>query len=195
MVLEDGASLSQIGLTSRSVLELGAPAGAASVDRFQSDSAATLKLSIGGPIAGSQHDLLIVTGGGAALAGNLEVALDGGFAPHAGDEFTVLTAVGGVTGTFVNQPVTHAGGMTYRWQVLYNPNTVVLRVQSAEPACYANCDDSTTAPILNVADFICFVNRFGSGDNYANCDQSMVPPVLNVLDFQCFLNKFQSGCS
>ena len=29
----------------------------------------------------------------------------------------------------------------------------------------------------------------------ANCDQSTTPPVLNVLDFSCFLNKFAAGCS
>ena len=29
---------------------------------------------------------------------------------------------------------------------------------------------------------------------YANCDQSTTPPVLNVLDFSCFLNRFAAGC-
>ncbi len=61
-------------------------------------------------------------------------------------------------------------------------------------ACYANCDNSTQAPILNVADFTCFLNRFAAGDSYANCDQSTQPPVLNVADFTCFLNQFAAGC-
>jgi uncharacterized membrane protein len=61
--------------------------------------------------------------------------------------------------------------------------------------CYANCDDSSTTPVLNVLDFNCFLNRFASGDEvYANCDQSETPPVLNVLDFNCFLNAFSAGC-
>ena len=30
---------------------------------------------------------------------------------------------------------------------------------------------------------------------YANCDGSTVAPVLNINDFQCFLNKFAAGCS
>src|SRR5262249_12430591 len=30
--------------------------------------------------------------------------------------------------------------------------------------CYANCDASTTPPVLNVADFSCFLNRFAAGD-------------------------------
>jgi hypothetical protein len=31
------------------------------------------------------------------------------------------------------------------------------------PACYANCDGSTTAPALTVADFACFLNSFAAG--------------------------------
>ena len=30
-------------------------------------------------------------------------------------------------------------------------------------ACYANCDGSTIAPILNVSDFICFQQKFAAG--------------------------------
>jgi hypothetical protein len=63
------------------------------------------------------------------------------------------------------------------------------------PACYANCDNSTTVPFLNVLDFNCFLNRFSAGDSYANCDNSTIPPTLNVLDFNCFLNRFSAGCS
>jgi hypothetical protein len=64
-----------------------------------------------------------------------------------------------------------------------------------ENLCYANCDQSTTPPILNIADFSCFLNRFAAGDSYANCDASTTPPVLNVSDFACFLNRFAAGCS
>lgn len=60
--------------------------------------------------------------------------------------------------------------------------------------CYANCDGSTFAPILNVADFICFMNRFAAADPWANCDGSTIPPILNVADFICFGNKFAAGC-
>jgi hypothetical protein len=62
------------------------------------------------------------------------------------------------------------------------------------PPCYANCDQSTVPPALNVLDFNCFLNRFTAGDAYANCDGSTSPPVLNVLDFNCFINRFIGGC-
>jgi len=69
-----------------------------------------------------------------------------------------------------------------------------LLVSTVGALCYANCDQSTAAPVLNVLDFNCFLNRFSAGDAYANCDGSTVSPVLNVLDFNCFLNRFAVGC-
>jgi hypothetical protein len=62
------------------------------------------------------------------------------------------------------------------------------------PTCYANCDNSTVAPVLNVGDFTCFLQRFAAGESYANCDSSTVAPVLNVGDFTCFLQRFAQGC-
>lgn len=61
-------------------------------------------------------------------------------------------------------------------------------------ACYANCDWSTTAPVLNVVDYLCFQIAFVQGSPYANCDGSTAPPVLNISDFQCFINKYAAGC-
>ena len=29
---------------------------------------------------------------------------------------------------------------------------------------------------------------------YANCDSSTTPPILNVGDFACFLEKYVAGC-
>jgi hypothetical protein len=62
-------------------------------------------------------------------------------------------------------------------------------------SCYANCDGSSTSPILTANDFACFLNSYASGESYANCDQSVGNPTLTANDFQCFLNKFANGCS
>ncbi|MFN0131878.1 MAG: hypothetical protein ACKVW3_05005 [Phycisphaerales bacterium] len=62
-------------------------------------------------------------------------------------------------------------------------------------SCVANCDASTAVPFLNVNDFVCFTNRFATGDTRANCDLSTVTPILNVNDFVCFNNAFVAGCS
>jgi probable HAF family extracellular repeat protein len=62
------------------------------------------------------------------------------------------------------------------------------------PFCYANCDGSQSAPVLNINDYVCFQGRFAGGDPYANCDQSTQPPVLNINDFLCFQTRFAAGC-
>jgi hypothetical protein len=61
----------------------------------------------------------------------------------------------------------------------------------AAAACYVNCDGSTTAPVLNVNDFVCFQTRFAAADPYADCDHSA---SLNVNDFVCFQQRFAAGC-
>ncbi len=68
-------------------------------------------------------------------------------------------------------------------------------IGAAPAACYANCDGSTTAPILTANDFQCFLNAFAASQSYANCDASTTLPVLTANDFQCFLNSFAAGCS
>jgi hypothetical protein len=83
-------------------------------------------------------------------------------------------------GEMSDGPLSLAGGF---WVTLH-----------AGPACYANCDQSTAAPVLNVLDFNCFLNRFATGDPYGNCDGSTMAPALNILDFSCFLNRFAAGC-
>jgi probable HAF family extracellular repeat protein len=61
--------------------------------------------------------------------------------------------------------------------------------------CYANFDSSTTPPVLNVADYVSFLNAFAAGSLRANCDNSSEAPVLTVSDFTCFMQKFAAGCS
>jgi hypothetical protein len=63
------------------------------------------------------------------------------------------------------------------------------------PNCYANCDASSAPPLLNINDFLCFLNAFARRDPYANCDLSSASPALNVNDFQCVLNAYASGCT
>jgi hypothetical protein len=64
-------------------------------------------------------------------------------------------------------------------------------VAACPGTCYANCDGSTTQPVLNVNDFVCFQSRFASADPYADCDHSS---TLNVNDFVCFQQQFAAGC-
>ena len=100
-----------------------------------------------------------------------------------------------------NHAAGHAGPIPHNEQGHAVDPTAVVAASALPPGrstlapCYANCDQSTTAPVLNVNDFGCFLNRFAAGEPAANCDGSTAPPVLNVLDFVCFLNAFAAGCS
>jgi hypothetical protein len=99
------------------------------------------------------------------------------------------------TPAFTIDPAPVVGPIPQDPQYLYNAAFTISGTAQTGPTCYPNCDNSTTVPFLNVLDFNCFVNAFGSGQSYANCDNSTTPPVLNVLDFNCFVNAFSGGCS
>src|SRR5690606_25051950 len=65
---------------------------------------------------------------------------------------------------FVGGPITNAGGG--------EPGSILGIAQWVGcPNCYANCDNSSIGPRLNVDDFTCFINRFATGDPYVDCDQ------------------------
>lgn len=135
MLLHSGIALGQVGLTNSGVLRIGeSGAGVAAVDRFSSTATASWGVDIGGNLAGTNHDVLLVTGGATTLDGQLAVSLLSGFAPQSGDEFTILFSLGGVSGTFTNDPVTQLDGLTYEWSIIYNPNSVVLRLDHIVPA-------------------------------------------------------------
>jgi hypothetical protein len=71
----------------------------------------------------------------------------------------------------------------------------MVEIGGGAPACYANCDQSTALPFLNINDYVCFQQAFAAGNSYANCDGSTAMPNLNVNDFVCFQQRFAAGCS
>jgi hypothetical protein len=124
----------------------------------------------------------------AGASANAQIAIDwqsidggGSTTPSTGGTFTLVSSIGQPdAGTLAGGSVSVLGGF---WAVA-----------AAGGTCYANCDNSTSPPILNVNDFICFQQRFAAGAAYANCDGSTSPPVLNVNDFICFQQRFAAGC-
>jgi hypothetical protein len=197
MTLHSGVSLGQVGLTNNGQLSIGQNGpGIASVDRFGSSATATLAVDIAGYSAGTEHDLLLVTSGAAALNGEINVdllGLGGGevFAPGIGDEFTVLSALGGVSGTFTNDPTTQVGDYTYEWAIIYNPNTVVLRLEDIvfTPDCPCAADYNQDGGIdgLDIeAFFIDFENGTGCAD--VNKDGA-----IDGQDVEAFFLRFENG--
>jgi endonuclease/exonuclease/phosphatase family metal-dependent hydrolase len=129
----------------------------------------------------------VQVGGGVwtALGGTATALPCGGTAtatpPAAAATQIAITPCAGVNSYSVRCVVSNAGGST--------PSNA-----AAYTVCYANCDCSAVAPVLNVGDFTCFLQKYAAGDAYANCDASTTPPVLNVGDFTCFLQKYAAGC-
>lgn len=132
MTIADGINLGDAGLRNDAMLVIDEEAGTILVDRFENGSNGTLQIEIGG-LLGGDHDSVSTTLGSATLGGQLQVLLInagfGMFLPQVGDDFTILTAVGGVSGTFASLPdATNVGGVLYDWTVDYNPTTVVLEL-------------------------------------------------------------------
>ncbi|MFN0131096.1 MAG: S8 family serine peptidase [Phycisphaerales bacterium] len=96
--------------------------------------------------------------------------------------------------TLTINPVNLADAGSYDLVVTNACGNATSQPATLTVTCYVNCDGSSAAPILNVNDFTCFLNRFAAGDTYANCDGSTIAPTLNVNDFTCFLNRFAAGC-
>jgi choice-of-anchor B domain-containing protein len=135
---------------------------------------------------------------------------------NGGTNWTTVSSVGPVTGGWerasfrVADFITPTAQVRFRFSITNGDTSTteagiddfVLFSPVCAP-CYANCDYSTTPPILNVDDFTCFINEFAMASSlphanqvthYANCDSSTTAPVLNVDDFTCFINSFALGC-
>jgi hypothetical protein len=94
---------------------------------YQQGSVGQLEIEVGGTVAGSGYDVLQISGS-ASLGGSLNVTNINSFGPQPADVFTILTATGGVTGSFANTPgnvLTLPNGD--RFEVEYAGNAVRLR--------------------------------------------------------------------
>jgi len=120
-----------VGVENNGLLELGNAGGTAEVLAFVNSVTGTLAidLSSDGGLPGFDQDRLVVGNLAELLGGTLTVDLLDGFMPTAGDVFTVLTAGGGVLGTFdaYDLPALAAGN---EWLVNYEPNRVAIMVSA-----------------------------------------------------------------
>ncbi len=201
---------------------LGHNAGGGDVDMYRitiCDAANFSASTVGGAAWDTQ--LFLFNGGGLGIAANddevggtsLQSRITGQFVPGNGEYLLAVSAYnrdpvsGGAGALLFSPPIPRAeipangpgaGAPVDAWinsPLISGDYAIVFTGACGVPvACYANCDASTTLPVLNVADFTCFLQRFAGGESYANCDQSTTPPVLNVADFTCFLQRFAGGC-
>jgi hypothetical protein len=69
-----------------------------------------------------------------------------------------------------------------------NTSVDEFSVELIEGDCYA---DFTGEGVLDLFDFLAFVNSFNAGEGKANCDNE---GGLDLFDFLCFTNAFNAGC-
>jgi T5SS/PEP-CTERM-associated repeat protein len=90
------------------------------------NATAGLDIELGGTAKGSQYDSLTIAGA-ASLSGDLNVSLLNGFAPISGQSFNILSAAGGISGTFDATTFPALAGGLY-FNLAYNPTAVTLSV-------------------------------------------------------------------
>ena len=116
--------------------------------------------TLGVQITGGAQFGMISAGDVAFLSGTLQVSLVDGIVPNAGDRFQILTALGGVNGTFgdVTLPML-TGGLV--WDVQYDPTAVILAVHASHLAGDFNLNGTVDA-----ADYVLWrrsVGQTGTG--------------------------------
>ncbi len=194
--LDDGASLGTISLLNDGALAIDQNAGVASVHRAEFSPTSVWTVSLGGLTPGTEHDELLVSGAGAALDGELRIThldLGGGqFKPEVGDEFVILNAVGAVTGAFSNVPTSFVGPLTYEWSVIYNFNTVVLRLENILCLGDVNGDGFIDFNDLNLV-----LSSFNTapGDEGYNPNADLDGDLLvSFSDLNIVLSAFNDAC-
>ncbi len=104
-------------------VEPGLPVGRLTVNETYTHATnASMTVTLGGLAPGTLHDQVVVNDTADLQGGELIVETDGVFVPQPGQEFVILTAANGVTGTFGTVPDPED------YTVIYNPNDVTLKV-------------------------------------------------------------------
>ena len=134
----------------------------AAVNRGSVSYNGTLEIEIGGASAGSDYDQLnhILGAGIATLGGVLDVQLIDDFAPQENDSFEIITAIGGVNGTFSTMAsALPALSGNLEWEILYGSNNVLLSVIVAGLP-----GDFNNNGIVDSADYTTWLAALGSSD-------------------------------
>jgi hypothetical protein len=193
LTLNDGATLGGVGVLNEGTIRVDALPGIASVARYESTAGSFFEVNIAGYAAGAEYDRLVVTPGPTVLAGALTVEHDDDFVPNVGDEFTILTAVGGVSGTFVANPTSCAAGRTFHWTALYGTNDVRLRLDAVDECCPPDISGDGN---IDLTDLAILLTNFGLG---SDATQPMgdidFDGDIDLTDLAILLAQFGTPCA
>lgn len=114
-----------------------------------------LDTELAGVAAGTEFDRLVINGA-ALLDGTLQVALINDFAPVLGHTFAILSATGGVSGSFASAALPQlSSGLD--WDIAYGANSVTLAVVEATVLA----GDYNQNGVVDTADYVVWRNSFG----------------------------------
>jgi hypothetical protein len=122
--LNNGAVVG-VGIQNEGLLQVGITTGRGDAADFIQAATGTLEINLAGTGL-NDYDRLVLSGG-AQLGGTINVSLSGGFSPTLGNSFSVLTATGGITGTFDFETLPSLGNGLLL-DVVYQPTSVVIEV-------------------------------------------------------------------
>jgi hypothetical protein len=186
-------------LSNAGVVQPGNVIGTLAVEGNYSQSAAgKVRIDLAGTTAGA-FDMLAVSGQG-ALGGTLEVDLSGPFVPQLGNAFALVSATGGLSGTFANAdlPTLGAGKM---WRLTYSATVATLAVafagdyngnglvDAADYTVWRDLQGKTLDPradgntdgVINLADYNIWKANFGLAAGAGSFGGQAVPePVMGV---------------
>ena len=156
---------------------------------YEQTSGGALELEIGGLTPGEQFDQLVVTGS-AIIDGALNLAIinsGGGFhLPTVGDQFSLLTAQGGITGAFDNVASLRsvAGGSLVHWSLESSGDVMVLEAASIIPL---HDGDYNANGIVDASDYVVWRHLQGSINLAADGNRD---GVIDSLDFGVWRANF-----
>lgn len=195
--LYDGAALDQVGVVNDGFFYASLFPGAASVGHFENTAGGVWSVNVVGPAAGTDHDLLIVSDGPATLGGELHVRhYDLGrpaFRPEVGDEYTILTALDGVSGAFSAIPRSYSQGLAFDWTAEVGTNDLTLRVASTHECPPGDLNDDGD---IDLSDLAALLSYFGTPSGatwpYGDLDGD---EAVTLTDLAILLSNFGSSCT
>ncbi|MFO0832419.1 MAG: autotransporter-associated beta strand repeat-containing protein [Phycisphaerales bacterium] len=173
-----------VSLTPTGTVSPGNTTGSLDVRGPYFQGGGTLRAELAGT---GDYDQLIIAGP-ATLSGTLNVPLINGFQPAPGSSFTILTAAGGVSGTFATTSLPQ--GMT----ITYAPNSVTLSLPGAVCDSVDFNGDTLFPDTQDIADFL---TVFAGGPcptgTCGDVDFNNDTLFPDTLDIQALLSVFSGG--
>ena len=157
---------------------------------YTQNASSTLAFALNDVLSQPGHVPLSITGA-ASLAGTLEIDPAAGFVPTVGETFDVLTAAGGVSGTF-SASNTNWVGSWHRvfFSTIYSANKVTISVNSVVSFLPGDYNGNG---IVDAADYTVWRDHLGQNFALQNRDPSASGPI-GAGDYTFWVTHFgQSG--